>query len=188
MEPFSYAAWDRLLAEVVAEDGKVDYERLAARRPMLEEFIAELGETSPDSRPDLFASEEDGLAYWINAYNAFTLHAIAEEYPIRSVWKTRDGQFFQRRRHVAGGSAVSLDDIEHEILRSDYAEPRIHFAINCGANGCPPVRPSAYRGGGLGDTLRQATEAFLANRWNCRVDHETRSNLVCRLLLEKKKN
>ncbi|MYF93905.1 MAG: DUF547 domain-containing protein, partial [Holophagales bacterium] len=169
MRTFSYAAWDRLLAEVVTEDGKVDYERLAGRRPLLEEFVAELGETSPDSRPDLFPSEEDGLAYWINAYNAFTLRAIAEEYPIRSVWKTRDGQFFQRRRHVAGGSAVSLDDIEHQILRSGYAEPRIHFAINCGANGCPAVRPSAYRGGGLRDALRQATEAFLANRWNCRV-------------------
>ena len=79
MRTFSYAAWDRLLAEVVTQDGKVDYERLAGRRPLLEEFIDELGETSPDSRPDLFPSEEDGLAYWINAYNAFTLRAIAEE-------------------------------------------------------------------------------------------------------------
>ena len=181
MESFSYDAWDRLLTAVVAEDGKVDYERLAARRVLLDEFVAELGAASPDSRPELFASEEDGLAYWINAYNAFTLHAIAEEYPIRSVWKTRDGRFFQRRRHVAGGTAVSLDDIEHEILRSDYAEPRIHFAINCGANGCPAVRPQAYRGDGLRDTLREAAEAFLANRWNCRVDHETRRIFVSRI-------
>ena len=181
METFSYDAWDRLLSAVVAEDGKVDYERLAARRAMLEEFVAELGEVSPDSRPDLFASEEDGLAYWINAYNAFTLDAIVDEYPIRSVWKTRDGQFFQRRRHLAGGAALSLDDIEHEILRSEFAEPRIHFAINCGANGCPAVRPSAYRGDGLRDTLHEATKAFLANRWNCRVDHEARKVFVSRI-------
>ncbi len=181
MQTFTYAAWDRLLAEVVVEDGKVDYERLAARRQLLEEFVAELGEASPDSRPDLFASEEDGLAYWINAYNAFTLHAIAEEYPIRSVWKTRDGQFFVRRRHIAGGVAVSLDDIEHQILRSDYAEPRIHFAINCGANGCPAVRPFAYRGAGLRETLRQAAEAFLSNPWNCRVDNDAKRIFVSRI-------
>jgi hypothetical protein len=56
------------------------------------------------------------------------------------VWKTRDGQFFQRRRHIAGGKPVSLDDIEHEVLRARFREPRIHFAINCGSNGCPPMR------------------------------------------------
>ena len=181
MDTFSYDAWDRLLVEVVAEDGKVDYERLAARRGLLKEFVAGLGAASPDSRPELFGSEEEGLAYWINAYNAFTLNAIVDEYPIRSVWKTRDGQFFQRRRHIAGGASLSLDDIEHEILRSDFAEPRIHFAINCGANGCPAVRPSAYRGEGLRDTLRQATEAFLANPWNCRVDHEAGKIFISRI-------
>ncbi|MCY3932635.1 MAG: DUF547 domain-containing protein [Acidobacteria bacterium] len=181
METFSYEAWDRLLAEVVADDGKVDYERLADRRVLLKEFVAELGAASPESRPDLFPGEEDGLAYWINAYNAFTLDAIVDEYPIRSVWKTRDGRFFQRRRHVAGNAALSLDDIEHEILRSEFAEPRIHFAINCGANGCPAVRPSAYRGEGLRDTLREAAGAFLANRWNCRVDHEARRIFVSRI-------
>ncbi len=181
METFSYDAWDRLLAEVVADDGKVDYERLADRRALLKEFVAELGAASPESRPDLFPGEEDGLAYWINAYNAFTLDAIVDEYPIRSVWKTRDGRFFQRRRHVAGNAALSLDDIEHEILRSEFAEPRIHFAINCGANGCPAVRPSAYRGEGLRDTLREAAGAFLANRWNCRVDHEAERLHISRI-------
>ena len=178
---FTYASWDRVLAEVVAEDGKVDYDLLAARRELLDEFVRALGGASPDSHPQLFPSEEDGLAYWINAYNAFTLHAIIAEYPIRSVWKTREGQFFVRRRHIAGGAAVSLDDVEHVILRSEYAEPRIHFAINCGANGCPAVRPSAYRGDGLHDTLREAAQAFLSNEWNCRVDHEARRIHVSRI-------
>jgi len=64
-----------------------------------------------------------------------------------------------------------LDDIEHEILRGDFAEPRIHFAINCGSNGCPPVRPEAYRGDDLHQTLDRATASFLSSDWNCRVDH-----------------
>src|SRR5207247_626169 len=145
-EPFRYDVWSALLADVVTPEGKVDYARLGEDRDLLERVVAELGAASPDSDPARFPTEEDRLAYWLNAYNAFTLHAILAEYPITSVWKTRNGQFFQRRRHVAGGRAVSLDDIEHEILRGQFAEPRIHFAINCGSNGCPPMRPAAYEG------------------------------------------
>jgi len=181
MTAFSYEPWDRLLAEITSAEGRIDYERLLERRSALDEFLAQLAAASPENRPDLFAGEDDGLAYWINAYNAFTLAAIADEYPITSVWKTRDGRFFQRRRHTAGGCAVSLDDIEHAILRQGFREPRIHFAINCGSNGCPPVRPEAYRGAGLRHTLRRATERFLASEWNCRVDHETRRVHVSRL-------
>jgi len=180
-DTFSYETWSTLLAAIVTPEGKVDYARLDARRPDLERVVQELGGMSPESHPGAFPSEDDRLAYWINAYNAFTLHAIMAEYPITSVWKTRDGQFFQRRRHVAGGRAVSLDDIEHEILRGQFAEPRIHFAINCGSNGCPPVRPSAYEGHGLRETLRRATEQFLGSEWNCRIDRAARRIFISRI-------
>lgn len=176
-----YEKWSGLLAEVITPEGRVDYLRLSERRAALDEVIRGFGATSPEAEPAAFAAEEDQLAYWLNAYNAFTLHAIMEEYPITSVWKTRDGQFFQRRRHLAGGRLVSLDDIEHTILRSRFAEPRIHFAINCGSNGCPPIRPSAFVGEGLRATLRQATEQFLASEWNCRVDERARRNYVSRI-------
>src|SRR5439155_215026 len=148
--------------EGLAERSHSQYDQKASLLDMIREgLVAELGAASPESDPARFPSEEDRLAYWLNAYNAFTLHAILAEYPITSVWKTRDGQFFQRRRHVAGGRAVSLDDIEHEILRGQFAEPRIHFAINCGSNGCPPMRPAAYEGARLRETLGAAAEQFL---------------------------
>src|SRR5262245_13675929 len=178
---FDWADWTALLSEVVTEEGKVEYARLAERRNRLAAVVERLGAVSPQSEPQRFPSDEHRLAYWLNAYNAFTLHAILAEYPISSVWKTRDGQFFQRQRHVAGGRAVSLDDIEHEILRGKFAEPRIHFAINCGSNGCPPVRPTAYEGAGLRATLQGATEQFLANEWNCRVDHDARRIFISRI-------
>ena len=178
---FAYDVWTALLAEIVTADGKVDYARLAARRDRLDAFVAALGAASPASAPERFPTDEHRLAYWINAYNAFTLHAILDEYPITSVWKTRDGQFFQRRRHVAGGTAVSLDDIEHTILRAELREPRIHFAINCGSNGCPPMRTEAYQPGGIRETLRAATEQFLASEWNCRIDHATKRIAISRI-------
>jgi hypothetical protein len=178
---FSYDDWSALLSRIVTPDGKVDYGRLAQHRELLNRFVVALAAVSPDSAADRFPTEDDRLAYWINAYNAFTLHAIMAEYPITSVWKTRDGQFFQQRRHVAGGQAVSLDDIEHEILRGTFAEPRIHFAINCGSNGCPPMRPAAYEGRGLRHTLRAATRQFLGSEWNCRVDHAARRVFISRI-------
>ncbi len=125
-----YEKWTKLLSEVVTESGKVDYVRLAHHRQTLNEVINEFAASSPEDDPAEFPSEEDQLAYRLNAYNLFTLHAIMDEYPVTSVWKTRDGQFFNRRRHIAGGKSVSLDDIEHQILRTRFAEPRIHFAIN----------------------------------------------------------
>jgi len=180
-DQFDWGSWTALLGEVVTADGKVDYRRLAERRDRLDAVVTGLGAVSPDSHPERFPSDEHRLAYWLNAYNAFTLHAIVAEYPIPSVWKTRQGQFFQRRRHRAGGRPVSLDDIEHAILRGTFREPRIHFAINCGSNGCPALRPAAYVGDGLPDTLRAATEQFLANQWNCRVDHAARRIFISRL-------
>ena len=176
-----YQDWSRLLAEIISAEGRVDYVRLAQGREILDRVIDEFAAVGPEATPALFASEEHQLAYWLNAYNAFTLHAIMAEYPITSVWKTRDGQFFQRRRHLAGGKLVSLDDIEHTILRSRFAEPRIHFAINCGSNGCPPIRPSAYEAVGLRDTLRTATQQFLASEWNCRIDDRARRIYVSRI-------
>ncbi len=181
MPMFDWQPWTALLAEVVSGDGKVDYAALAERRLRLDAVVAALGAASPSSDAAAFPSAEHRLAYWLNAYNVFTLHAILAEYPISSVWKTRDGQFFQRRRHGADRRAVSLDDIEHEILRGEFREPRIHFAINCGSNGCPALRPAAYVGEDLQATLRGATEQFLANEWNCRIDHAARRVAVSRI-------
>ncbi|HEY3188817.1 MAG TPA: DUF547 domain-containing protein, partial [Solirubrobacteraceae bacterium] len=81
----------------------------------------------------------------------------------------------------AGGRVVSLNDIEHRILRARFAEPRIHFAINCASNGCPPMRPEAYEADGIRDTLDAATRQFLASEWNCRVDAGQKRIYVSRL-------
>ena len=79
----------------------MDYKVLAHHRALLTDVVAQLGTASPDTTPAL-PHPEHALAYWINAYNAFVLAAVMEEYPVRSVWKVHDGQFFVRARHRAG--------------------------------------------------------------------------------------
>jgi hypothetical protein len=91
-----YENLTRLLSEMVTDSGKIDYLRLLERRDTFERVIAEFGECGPDNNAGAFPTEEDELGYWLNAYNAFTLRTIMDEYPITSVWKTRDSQFFQR--------------------------------------------------------------------------------------------
>jgi hypothetical protein len=103
-----YSSWTALLGEVVQPDGKVDYEALAERRPQLAAFIRTLAAVSPDATPGQFPTLEDALAYWLNAYNAFVLAAIVEEYPIRSVWKTRDGQFFVPLRTTTSATSAPI--------------------------------------------------------------------------------
>jgi hypothetical protein len=179
--PFDYGPWTELLSAIVTPEGKVDYEILARHRDLLTRFVVQLGTASPDTTPARFPTAEHALAYWINAYNAFVLAAVIEEYPIRSVWKVRDGQFFTRARHLAGGIPLSLNDIEHRILRGRFREPRIHFALNCASNGCPPMRPQAFAPEGIRQTLRAATQQFLASEWNCRIDRDQQKIFVSRL-------
>jgi hypothetical protein len=179
--PFDYALWTELLGTIVTPEGKVDYQVLARHRAVLTDFVGQLGTASPDTTPERFPTPEHALAYWINAYNAFVLAAVMEEYPVRSVWKVHDGQFFVRARHCAGGVLLSLNDIEHRILRGRFREPRVHFALNCASNGCPPMRPQAYAPEAIRETLHAATRQFLASEWNCRIDRHQKKIFVSRL-------
>ena len=81
-ERFDWTQWSDLLAEVVTPQGRVEYSRLSDRRDRLEAVVAGLAAASPERTPEQFPTAEDALAYWLNAYNVFTLHAIIAEYPI----------------------------------------------------------------------------------------------------------
>ena len=121
------------------------------------------------------------MAFWINAYNFFTLHAIVDHYPIRGSWFSRypqnsirqiDGVWTRLTWRVAGRQ-VSLDDIEHRILRPEFKDPRIHFAVNCASLGCPPLRGEPYRAGTLDAQLDDNARQFLASPHGLRVDGRT---------------
>jgi len=167
--PFDYSAYARVLAEYVTPEGQVRYADLKANPKDLNIFLRQLKNLSPASHPERFPGPEAGMAYWINAYNAFTLHAVVEAYPVKSVRDVKFGfgfLFFKRAKFVAGGKAYSLDDIEHGILRRQFNDPRIHFAVNCASTSCPPLQRQPFTPERLSEQLEQAARQFIGAQEN----------------------
>jgi hypothetical protein len=160
-QPFSHDLLDGVLRTHVDCSGMVDYAALKAHPASLAAYIDSLAETSPHNRPERFPDRSHELAYWMNAYNAFVLWGVVEAYPVPSV---KDigilSGFFNRHEFHAGGKDMTLNHIENEIIRPVYQEPRIHFAINCGAFSCPSLAQRAYSGATLDAQLEQAVVRF----------------------------
>lgn len=160
-------------------DGRVDYQALQRDRAALDAVVDDLGRVT---RRDLDSwTEPRQIAYWINAYNVFTLQAIVDHYPIDASWfswppwnsiRQIDG-VWDERRWTAAGAEMTLDEIEHETLRTRYREPRIHFAVNCASVSCPPLRPEPYVGDRLERQLILATRDFLASDLGLQVSGNT---------------
>jgi hypothetical protein len=157
-----HAAWDRLLQAHVDARGLVDYDAFA-RNPGFEEYLQWLARADPAALP-----RAEQLALWINAYNAYTIrlvHSHGERRSIRNINRTLGliagkGPWSERMATV-GGRTYTLDEIEHEIIRPRFQEPRIHFALVCAAIGCPTLRREAYTGARLEAQLDQQARAFL---------------------------
>ncbi len=181
---FDHAEWDALLhAHVTA--GLVDYDAFARSA----EFGAYLGRLA-SAQPDALA-QADRLAFWINTYNAYTIQQVnahAERRSIRNIRKTLGmlplkGPWSEPMVHAAGRT-LTLDEVEHEIIRKQFREPRIHFALVCAALGCPPLRSEAYVGARLEEQLDDQARAFLLRSpGKNRVDLASRTVFVSSILV-----
>ena len=158
-----HIVWDELLQTHVDEEGLVDYKALAKAPGRLDEYLKLLGRTDPAS-----LGRNDRLAYWINAYNAFTIKLILNHYPVKSIKDIP--RRWEARNWVAGGKRYSLNQIEHEILRKDFEEPRIHFAIVCASIGCPNLWNRAFAEDELDRQLAQAGKTFFASPKHLRFE------------------
>lgn len=173
-----YRAYGRMLAAHV--DGeRVDYARLRASRASLDDVVSAFGAVT--TAEEAGWSRDQRLAYWINAYNLFTLRAIVDHYPIRGRWlslsprnsiRQIDGVWTTLRWNAAGRT-VTLDDIEHKVLRPLFQEPRIHTAINCASVGCPPLAVEPYVAARLDQQLDAAARRYLASPRGLVVDGAT---------------
>jgi hypothetical protein len=140
--------FDEVLKRHVTGAGLVDYGSLYKNHTQLDAYAQSL------SMVDLKSLDEsERLATLINAYNAFTIQLIIDHYPLRSIKDIPEAERWKAVRFNLGGKMVSLDQIEHEMIRGKFDEPRIHFALVCASIGCPPLRGEPYTGVGLESQL-----------------------------------
>ena len=170
---FDHRLFDQVLRRHVDDLGRVDYSTLQASRDSLDAYIDSLAVASPRSHPNRFATGRHELAYWINAYNAFVLRGVIDAYPVDSV---KDimllNGFFRRMKFTAGGEQLTLDQIENDIIRPVYRDPRIHFVVNCGAVSCPQLENRALGGADIDNRLDTALTRFARSRQHVFVDRQ----------------
>ncbi len=174
----AHVAYARLLHDHVRPP-RVDYAGLLANRNALDAAIDAVRRPTPAEEQAW--TRDERLAFWINAYNLFTLRAIVDHYPIRSAWVTLQPRnsirqisgVWTRLRWQAAGRTVTLDDIEHRILRPEFKEPRVHFAINCASVSCPPLQGEPYVAAALDGQLDAAARRYFASREGLQIDGTT---------------
>lgn len=159
-EAFDLGRWAEVLSKRVDEEGLVDYVGLAAAPAALERFVAWLGAVGPTSRPALFPTRADRLAYYLNAYNALTLFNVLRRWPLGSV-NDEPFEFFVSTCFLLDGKETSLLALENDLIRPQFKEPRVHFALNCASRGCPRLPREPFRPDTLKAQLRVEAERFL---------------------------
>lgn len=142
----------------------VNYKDLKANQEEFNSYIKELESLSLDEFNQF--SKEEKLAFWINAYNAFTIQLILKNYPIKSIKDAGSfisGPWSKDFIHLLG-KVYDLDNIEHDIIRKEFKEPRIHFAVNCASMGCPSLYQEAFVAKNLNKQLEIASKNFILNK------------------------
>lgn len=169
----SHDIWNQLLKKYVSADGKVNYKGFIKDQAALDQYLNLLSTHPPDEQK---WSQNEQKAYWINAYNAFTVKLITKYYPVKSIkdigssiqipfvntpW---DIKFFK-----IGADKMDLNNIEHGKLRRKFHDPRVHFAIVCASKSCPILRNEAYEPGRLDQQLDDQGRRFLADHFRNKV-------------------
>ncbi len=160
-EVFDHGALDSLLVRYVDDAGFVDYSGLVAEEGALDGYLEAIADADFEA-----LGRDEKLAFLINAYNAFTLRLILDHHPVVSIRDIPSAERWDGVRWALAGRKVSLNEIEHELIRPNFAEPRIHFALVCAAVGCPPLRSEAYIGAELEQQLAdQSRYVHSHDRW-----------------------
>ncbi|WP_170326366.1 DUF547 domain-containing protein [Ruegeria arenilitoris] len=166
--------WTAFLSRYVAPDAqgvnRVAYGQVTpADQARLDGYLADLQTVDPTR-----LTRDQQLAYWINLYNAVTVDVILENYPVTSIRAIKDGPLsigpWNRQLVQVAGETLTLNDIEHRIIRPTFDEPRIHYALNCAAVGCPNLMDRAWQAGTLERDFAAAERAYVNDPRGVRFD------------------
>jgi len=164
-KPVSHEKWDQLLKKHVNDKGMVNYKGFIADSTALNNYLDILSANHPNNKN---WSKDEALAYWINAYNAFTIQLIIRNYPVESIKDIAGGIPFVNtpwdvKFIQIEDETYDLNNIEHSIIRKEFNEPKIHFALVCAAISCPKLRNEAYTAEKLDAQLEDQTRSFFNN-------------------------
>ncbi len=183
-QPFDHSLYNEVLKRHV-KDGKVDYKSLKSDKDF-QTYLDLLSKANPDALP----TREEKIAFWINAYNAFTLKLIIDNYPVKSITDLSalgkltafiGNSPWKREFFSINGKKMTLDKIEHEILRNTFKEYRVHFAVNCASASCPVLRPEAYTAEMLNRQLNEQAKQFLKDTLRNRIDLKTKTIYISKI-------
>lgn len=164
--PVSHDIWNGLLKKYVDANGHVNYKGFKSEQAQLEKYLDILRAAHPNTEK---WSKDERLAYWINAYNAFTVELIVKNYPCKSI-KDLGGAIYKVNTPwdikfiTIQGITYDLNNIEHGIIRKEFNEPRIHFAVNCASVSCPILRNEAFVASRLNEQLDDQARKFINDK------------------------
>ncbi len=164
-----HAALDSILAQTV-RDERIDYVAVRdSHLTALTDYLNAAADIDVSALP-----EGEKLAYWFNLYNASMIAAVVER--LAADWSpaAENYKVFKEKAVRIRGKTISLDEVEHEILRKTFKEPRLHVALVCGARSCPPLLARAYRSADLGAVLDANMRRFVTDPLRNKVDHKAK--------------
>jgi len=163
----SHKDWDEIIKGHTSKEHSqilFNYKKLKNNDEKLNQYLKKLSEVSKEEFKSF--SKNAQLAFWINTYNAFTVKLILNHFPVKSIKDT--GSFFsspwKKKFFKIFGEKISLDGIEHGIIRKEFKEPRIHFAVNCASIGCPSLLQEAFVKDQLERQFDRAAKNFVLNK------------------------
>ena len=171
-------SYKRILQQYVL-NGRVNYQRLCSDA-LLRQYTAQLADTNPAQ----LTSDAGQLAFWINAYNAWTLQIVCDNYPLKSINELHSGGLilgtifkrtvWDKKIVTINKQKTSLNHIEHKIIRPRFGDPRAHFALVCASRGCPNLRSEPYSEASLNMQLEHQARVFLRDQSKNRYDRQKR--------------
>ena len=178
---FDHSIVDQILKSYVNDKGLVDYNGIA-KDTALNSYIESLEQAKPETM-----SRDGKMAFWINAYNAITIDKVIKWRPKKSVRETlipgiwTSTKFFTTREHTVAGKRLSQDDIEHEILRKQFKDPRIHFTIICASSSCPPLPRFAFTEENFQTRIEEETRKYINSGRGTKTDYAENTLFLSKL-------
>ena len=167
-----YRPWQELLSKHYDPARGMNYKGLKADKAALDRLRQQMAAVDVGS-----LSRPEQLAYWINLYNISTVNVVAESYPVDSIRDISTDPIVRlnvfKKPHVkVKGGTLSLNDVENDKIRAGFKDPRIHFAINCAAESCPPIRPEPFVGSRIDQQLDDQARKFLNGPHGVRLEED----------------